>query len=219
MKHLSMILLCAVSVASCSRGVTTDTQNGSSLTSVSVKLPDKSKLPASLKNGDLAYCFQVLPVFMAMTTKVVKPAAIRCDSSELKAADGESHGALIKSGDYVSNLKLEAKLDSAMDYQIMLAVGHRATVSGSVPTLFLVPISDSEAEMLPIDISKEYFAGSSEIKSRDMQGKSSIATTIKLQSSAGGIEIGDECILIESGKPVDLEVDTQFEETPIASGN
>jgi hypothetical protein len=156
---------------------------------------------------------------MAMTTKVVKPAAIRCDSSELKAADGESHGALIKSGDYVSNLKLEAKLDSAMDYQIMLAVGHRATVSGSVPTLFLVPISDSEAEMLPIDISKEYFAGSSEIKSRDMQGKSSIATTIKLQSSAGGIEIGDECILIESGKPVDLEVDTQFEETPIASGN
>lgn len=210
MKNLLLATCMASFIVGCSASPSDQTSN-SGLTSVSVTLPSKDKLPEALKGEGLSYCFSILEQEMSLDSS-----KINC---EVPYAEGGDN--VIQRGAYEPSLSLQGKLNSSKTYEMYLTVGFNREYIPSgqaAPSKVDSTATSSNSDALEIDTDRAYYWATDFITPRDMAGKSSLKVVMKLVGeNLGGSENqgklpstisteGDE------GKDVDVSVDAVFVE-------
>ena len=212
--NLIPVALLALVFSACTTQTSNDgAKQGSSLTSIDVNLPTKDKLPKGLQGENLRYCFSVMEG-MTPVSEGAPDCIVPYDSKDM-----------MKKGEYVGAIKLDAKLDSSKHYTVSLVIGYAPNAkpikpeSSIIPTtIALAPIADSISETgtpADIDLSNLFYHGVKSVTPADMKGLSKLQVSIELNKfNSNSEQEGDEQNpdSISTGKELDIEVVPVFNE-------
>ncbi len=211
--NLVPVAILALVFSACTTQTTNESaKQGSTLTSIDVNLPTKDQLPKGLQGENLRYCFNV--------TEGMTP--VSEGSPECIVPYGSKD--MMKKGEYVGAIKLDAKLDSSKHYTVSLVIGYAPNAKPIKPEssissigVALAPIADSISQSetpADIDMSNLFYHGVKSVTPAEMNGQSKLQVAIELNkfnanSESEGEQDPDSIL---TGKELDLEVTPVFKE-------
>lgn len=171
-----------------------EVQQGSSLASINVSLPEKSALPEGTALLLTHYRFQVKAIDNGPYA-----APRSCTSAD-------------QQGEYTTAIKLEAKLKRTCDYEVSLILGKQiGSEKLTMPEDTVMTIVDGSKSPQTAETNVLYF-GRSSVTTSEMAKKDSVDVTISLQRQPNGdddMNLPDD---ISVGKDVDMNVKVTFEQ-------
>ena len=212
--NLVPVAILALVFSACTTQTTNESaKQGSSLTSIDVNLPAKDKLPKGLQGENLRYSFSVMEG-MTPVSEGAPQCIVPYGSKDM-----------MKKGEYVGAINLDAKLDSSKHYTVSLVIGYAPNSkpikpeSSTIMTgVALAPIADSISESetpADIDLNNLFYHGVKSVTPADMNGLSKLQVAIglnKFNSNSEGEGDEQNPDSISTGKELDIEVVPVFNE-------